>query len=57
VELIDPSSILPCAFSEMCGVPSMTFQGVLIAPRPCVIAMTTVKKGATRLPFPNFVMV
>jgi hypothetical protein len=31
----------------------MTFHGVIIPPKQCIVAMACVKKGSVKLPFPN----
>jgi hypothetical protein len=53
VDMIDPFSGLPCASGEICGMPGTTFYGNLIALGHYTVAVTTIKRGSTRPPFPN----
>jgi hypothetical protein len=51
--MIDPFSGLPCAVGEIYGVPRMTFHGNVIALGHYSMAVTMIKRGLARLPFPN----
>lgn len=51
--MIDTFSGLPCAIGEICGMPRMTFHGNIIALGHYTMAVTTIKRGSARLPFPN----
>jgi hypothetical protein len=51
--MIDTFSGLPCAVGEICGVPRMKFHGNMIALGHYTMVVTTIKRGSTRLPFPN----
>jgi hypothetical protein len=53
VDLLDPTSKMPCAFGEVCGVVGMAFHESPIAPKNCIVVVTRVKKTSVRLPFPN----
>jgi hypothetical protein len=45
VDLLDPTSKMPCAFGEVCDVVGMAFHESPIAPRNCIVAVTSVKKN------------
>ncbi len=51
--MFDPTTRLPCAIGEICGVPGMIFHGNIIALGHYTIAMINILKGFVRLPFPN----
>jgi hypothetical protein len=53
VELLDPTSQVPCASSLVCGVVGIMFYHAPIALGTCTVVVSTIKKGSTRLPFPN----
>jgi hypothetical protein len=53
VDFLDPTSKMPCAFGEVCGVVGMTSHESPIAPGNCIVVMTCVKKTSVRLLFPN----
>jgi hypothetical protein len=53
VEIFDPTSKITCALGEPCRVLGMTFHGVPITPRHVTIAVTSIKKKSTKLPFPS----
>lgn len=53
VDLLDPTSKMPCASKEVCGVVGMTFHGSLIVEGNCTVVVTCVKKMLFRLLFPN----
>ncbi len=49
------ASWTPCALGEVCGVVGMTYHCSPIAHGTCTIAITCIKKGSIRTPFPNSV--
>ncbi len=53
VDMLDPTTRLPCAIGEICGVLGMTFHGNIIALGHYTIGVINIKKGFVRFPFPN----
>jgi hypothetical protein len=53
VELFDLASRTPCALGKICGVMGMTYHDNPIAHGTCIVVVTCIKKGSTRVPFPN----
>jgi hypothetical protein len=53
VELFDLASRTPCALDEVCGVVGMIYHGNPIAHGTCTITITCIKKGSTKVQFPN----
>ncbi len=51
MEILDPTSKVTYALGEICRVLSMTFHGVPITSRHVTIAVTSIKKESTKLPF------
>jgi hypothetical protein len=51
--MFDPTTRLPCAIGEICGVPRMTFHGNIIVLGHYTIVMINIKKRFMRFPFPN----
>ncbi len=53
MEILDPTRKVTCALGEICRMLGMTFHGVPITPRHVTIAVTSIKKESTKLPFLN----
>ncbi len=53
VELLNPATRIPCASSEVYGVPNMTFYGNPIVDGHCIVDVIAIKKGFVKIPFPS----
>jgi hypothetical protein len=53
VKILDPTSKVTCALGEICRMSSMTFHGAPITPGHVTIAVTSIKRRSTKLPFPS----
>jgi hypothetical protein len=53
VELLDPTSRVPCTLGLVCGVVGMTFHRAPVTLGTCVVVVSTIKKGSIKLPFPT----
>ncbi len=53
VKILDPTSKVTCALGEICRMSGMTFHGAPITPGHVTIAVTSIKRRSTKLPFPS----